>query len=215
MRIERDDPAVSAEDVVKEADAVMGAAGLSHRMLHTDNAEVADRLRPGLESLGWRSEQLLVMALGSVPPVYAAEGVEVREIPQDEMFEVAKKATADHFPEQADHADQLARSREVIIKAANGISLGGCIDGEIAGSCDFYDGGDVGQIEDVDTLERFRKRGVAKALVTTAIAMSQQQGHDLTFLVADDKDWPKDFYARLSFVPVGYLYEFRKTAKGY
>lgn len=214
LRLEEDDPSVSAEEVAAEADRVMGGAGLTHRMLHMIDPDAARRLQPGLEALGWRSDRLLVMGLASIPPVSQAEGVQVREISQDEMYEVAKVLAARHFPQEAHHAEELARSREVIVKAANAISLGGIVDGRIVGSCDFYDGGDIGQIEEVDTLEEFRKRGIAKAVVTTAIAMSHEKGHELTFLVADDNDWPKDFYERLGFVPVGHIYEFRRTPWG-
>lgn len=215
MRLEHDDPAVSAEDVADEADRIMGGAGLGHRMLHVYDLEAAERLRPGLEALGWRDERLLLMGLATVPPVFHAEGVEVREISQEEMHEVARHLATQHYPQEAENAEQLASSREVTVKAANVTSVGGLIHGQIVGSCDLYDGGDIGQVEEVDTLEGFRKRGVAKAVVTTAIAISQQRGHDLTFLIADDKDWPKNFYARLGFVAVGYVYEFRRTEQGH
>jgi hypothetical protein len=36
---------------------------------------------------------------------------------------------------------------------------------------------------------------------------SVESGDELTFLVADERDWPKDWYARRGFEPIGRRYE--------
>jgi predicted N-acetyltransferase YhbS len=44
--------------------------------------------------------------------------------------------------------------------------------------------------------------------VLRAVEEARRAGADLVFLVADDKDWPKQLYARLGFEPVGLAYKF-------
>ena len=66
----------------------------------------------------------------------------------------------------------------------------------------------IGQIEDVLTLERFRNRGLARATVMRALAASREAGHDLTFLIADRDDWPKELYRKLGFDEIGRIWEF-------
>jgi hypothetical protein len=48
-------------------------------------------------------------------------------------------------------------------------------------------------------------------VVQTAVEASLETGNELTFLVADDEDWPKQMYAGLGFEPVGRRYEFTRT----
>ena len=65
----------------------------------------------------------------------------------------------------------------------------------------------MGQIDEVTTIERFRRRGLGTAVVAGALQASLADGDELTFLVADEGDWPKDWYARLGFEPIGRRYE--------
>ena len=48
------------------------------------------------------------------------------------------------------------------------------------------------------------------AVVNRALEEAYAEGDELAFLIADDDDWPKEFYARLGFSPVGRLAEFTK-----
>jgi GNAT superfamily N-acetyltransferase len=61
--------------------------------------------------------------------------------------------------------------------------------------------GVVAQVENVQTAEQARGRGLARALVTAAVARALGQGATCVFLVADADDWPREFYGRLGFVP--------------
>jgi predicted GNAT family acetyltransferase len=60
----------------------------------------------------------------------------------------------------------------------------------------------------VYTIDAYRGRGYARALVTRAVALARQAGHELTFIVADDEDWPKRLYARIGFEPAGLAWVF-------
>jgi GNAT superfamily N-acetyltransferase len=66
------------------------------------------------------------------------------------------------------------------------------------------------QVEDVYTAPEYRGKGLASALVTHAVSVAQQAGHDVVFILADDDDWPKHLYARLGFTPMGRRWVFHK-----
>ncbi len=74
--------------------------------------------------------------------------------------------------------------------------------GRIASMCDLYVHDGVAQVEDVQTFEEHRGRGMASAVVLRAAAEARAAGCDLVFLVADRRDWPRRLYARLGFDPV-------------
>jgi hypothetical protein len=44
--------------------------------------------------------------------------------------------------------------------------------------------------------------------VTRALDASREAGHDVTFLIADRDDWPKELYAKLGFDEIGRIWEF-------
>ena len=65
------------------------------------------------------------------------------------------------------------------------------VDDEIAAMCELYVRGSIAQIEDVNTLEEFRNRGLARARRAAAADAARAGGADLVFLHALDDDWPK------------------------
>jgi GNAT superfamily N-acetyltransferase len=84
------------------------------------------------------------------------------------------------------------------------------VSGVPAAYCELYRHEGVAQIEDVNTLERFRGRGLARALVWRAAQQARASGDDLVFLMADDNDWPKHLYAKLGFDPIGAFWQFTR-----
>jgi ribosomal protein S18 acetylase RimI-like enzyme len=66
----------------------------------------------------------------------------------------------------------------------------------------------IGQIESVMTLEPYRNRGLAKAVVARARDESIAAGTDLTFIVAAADDWPKELYRKLGFETAGRMWDF-------
>ena len=85
----------------------------------------------------------------------------------------------------------------------------GLVDGRPVGNTVVYRVGDIAQVEDVATLEAFRRRGVARAMVSLAIDLAK--GADLTFIVADEHDWPRELYAKLGFRPIGSIRAFTRV----
>jgi ribosomal protein S18 acetylase RimI-like enzyme len=72
--------------------------------------------------------------------------------------------------------------------------------------------GTIGQVEDVVTLPEHRNRGHARAVVLGAAQASRDAGHELTFLWADEDDWPRKLYVKLGFDVVGRRFRLRKLA---
>jgi ribosomal protein S18 acetylase RimI-like enzyme len=82
---------------------------------------------------------------------------------------------------------------------------------DVVALTDLYHDGPEAQIEDVATAPEHRNRGHASAVVLRAVEEARAAGAEFVFLVADDEDWPKDWYAKLGFDTVGRYYKF--TAK--
>jgi GNAT superfamily N-acetyltransferase len=76
------------------------------------------------------------------------------------------------------------------------------VDGTDAGFFSAWPGVEgVGMVEDLFTLPRFRRRGVARALVHRAVQDARARGAREVLIGADPGDTPKAFYARLGFRP--------------
>src|SRR5262249_8943793 len=111
-------------------------------------------------------------------------------------------------------AEMLADFEDVLARRVGARFFAAWVDGELAGCCDLYEHDGVAQIENVDTLERFRNRGVARAFLAAAVDAARASA-DLIFLFADDADWPKEVYGKLGVDPVGFFQQFTKTPPGF
>jgi ribosomal protein S18 acetylase RimI-like enzyme len=109
---------------------------------------------------------------------------------------------------------QLVAGKRVVGEAIETRFFTARVDGEIASYCDLYSDGHTGQIEAVMTLEPYRNRGLARAVVLRALAASRESGNDLTFLLAMRDDWPQGLYRKLGFEEIGRVYEFTRTSTG-
>jgi GNAT superfamily N-acetyltransferase len=83
-------------------------------------------------------------------------------------------------------------------------------DGNLAAITKLRSDGRTAQVEDVYTIPEARGRGFASTLVSHALSLARQEGHDFIFIGADDCNWPKHLYARLGFEPVGRRWVFHK-----
>ncbi len=140
----------------------------------------------GVEEVGWEE----------LEPVWA-EGIRASPEIQDEE-EVQQLVAAQHRRRIAVDVRYFAAR----------------VDGGIASYCELFSNDKTGQIESVMTLEGSRRRGLAKAIVTHALAESRAAGHDFTFLLAEAEDWPRELYRKLGFEAVGSIWSFFRPPPG-
>jgi ribosomal protein S18 acetylase RimI-like enzyme len=208
VSLERDLESATPGLVSTEANRVLGEAGLAHRKAEVFDAEVGERLAPGLVALGWQVECDLVMIAARKPDRETDLSI-VEKVEPDALEPVWAEANrADGRIEDEDVIRQLAKGKRVLAAAIDTRFFAARLDDEIGAYCELYSGGGTGQIENVLTLERFRNRGLARALVLRALEESRAMGNDLTFLLANRDDWPKELYRKLGFDEVGVVYDF-------
>lgn len=203
---------VTAEDVVATLDEAYD--GFRHREVEFASASDGDAIAMGMGEHGYAIEQMLVMALRRDPdrePDLAA--VEELEIAEMRPF-TAEVTRREPWGREAGIAEMMASFRQVLVDGVGARFFAQRVDGQLAGSCELYVDGDAAQIEDVNTLEEFRGRGVARNVVLRAAEEAARSGATFVFLFADEQDWPRQLYARLGFDEVGQSRLFTRWPEG-
>ena len=177
-------------------------ASLGHRkvVLPESGAVAADELR----SRGWKLNTLVTMAYrGSAPEPSGAERVsaaELREARRQSLEDIQRDADATR--QIVAFVERMASSVPTTLFAARPPGVD-----EIGAFCCLFQRDGVGQIDEVTSVLRHRRQGLGGAVVRAAVSRSLDSGDSLTFLVADEADWPKDWYERLGFEVIGRRYE--------
>ena len=198
-----DEPAeATAAELAAETDRVQGSAGIGHRRVNLRDAQVSACLEPQFVALGWEPQRFVLMALGRAPDKPATAGV--READEATLRPLWGDAIR-RFPHGKDEevVRQILEHRRLLAEAIPTRFFAVEADGKLVAHAELYSLDGVGQVEDVVTLDEYRGRGFARALVLHAVAESRAVGNDLTFLVADADDWPQGLYEKLGFDIVG------------
>jgi ribosomal protein S18 acetylase RimI-like enzyme len=196
-----DGDAVSLAGEIERASA---AAGLRHRRALVHDQQLADRLWPQLPVPSWPwAERNLVMILRRTADRAPDPAVDVREVDLD-TFLRGRQPILHANPELDDETvgqlTELARRTAVAVPTRTFVAVA---DGMIATYCELYRSGVVAQIEDVETYPQYRNRGFARAVVQRAVAEAERDGARITFLLANEDDWPQDLYRKLGFEAAG------------
>jgi ribosomal protein S18 acetylase RimI-like enzyme len=206
VRFERGFDDLTADSVEATADELQ--ASLRHRKVVIPHEDAGARVAEGLRGRGWAYDRLVTMAYRSDGEALRAPAVRPAEEVEPSALNTARDRSLDDGKRDAEarrqiieFTDRVASSMPVRAFAARGDR------DEIGSFCTFFQRDGVGEVDDVTTLDQYRRRGLASAVVSAAVRMSLDDGDSLTFLVADEADWPKDWYARLGFEPIGYRYE--------
>jgi ribosomal protein S18 acetylase RimI-like enzyme len=188
---------VSLDVALAETERVF--AGLAHRKVKTP-------FEPGPVPPGWKVTCLVVMVhRGAVPEADPrAEEVEA------EALRSMWRATA-HA--DAETARQLVAARFLRDSRVGARYFAARVDGRFVSDCTLFSDGDVAEVDSVGTMEAYRGRGLAKAVVVRAVAEARRAGHDLVFLLADEDDWPKELYRRLGFEEIGRTWELLRESQ--
>ena len=203
-----------ADELAAEADRVLGQAGLSHREIRVDDDAYGLSIAAALTRLGYGGDRLVVMALRREPdrPYVpgSAEEVDVATLRPALEIVLGREpwgSSDETVAMLADFRGELARHGGARFFCAR-------VGDEIASMCELYLHGAIAQVEDVNTLEEFRNRGLARAVVQLAVDEARSGGAEMVFIHALDDDWPKDLYAKLGFDPIGYVWSFVKPSGG-
>lgn len=190
---------VGADELAEEADRILGGAGLTHRNILVDDVAPSRRLASRFVALGYAWDRLLTMVLRREPDRPPAASVE--EVDVETFVPIVAEATRpEPYATSEEVVDQLAGHRRVLA-AVGARFFVAYAEGMPASRCELYLGDGVAQVEDVGTLEPYRGRGLARAVVLRAVEEARLAGCDLIFLHADEEDWPKQLYAKLGFEP--------------
>lgn len=190
---------VEADALAADADRVLGEHdGFRHRKIQIDDERHGARLAGSFLELGWSVQRDVFMVHARKPePRPEVDVIETDFVTAGPV--IAEVMQEQPYVDSDDVQRQLVDFREVLERQVGARFFVAMVDGEPAAVCEAYVLGDVGQVEDVNTLEGFRGRGLASAIVLAAADWTRSRGADLVFLIADDDDWPKDLYRRLGF----------------
>jgi GNAT superfamily N-acetyltransferase len=197
---------VDAAGLAAEADRVQGA--LAHRKVRIAADAHGSRVAPGLRSLGWTAEPLVLMAHRREPD--RAAPADAREVGLATVQTVSALAMLTDGRLREDVRRQLVETKAVL--AAAGVRFFASFGEEgPAAVCDLHeDDSRTAQIEAVLTLHEQRGRGHARAVVLAALDAARRAGADLVFLEAEEEDWPKELYVKLGFDRVGRRWSFTR-----
>ena len=213
FRYSRDDNRLVLWEPV-DADGVAGAvatvaadAGWPHRAATLTWAGAGDVARE-LAARGWQAEELLVMARPATPPGpgHRAEAVDQREV--HDLWE--RSWRRDLAASEADLEEVVAqlvgreyRNDRVVAVTDLAVREGG----RVVSAGQLRVDGATAAFESLHTDPVARGRGHGDAILAAALDRAACSGCDLVVLDADAADWPRHWYARRGFVPVGSTWE--------
>jgi RimJ/RimL family protein N-acetyltransferase/predicted GNAT family acetyltransferase len=155
-----------------------------------------ERLAHDFRRLGWTATVHLVMAHRREPD-RRVDTSAVREVSFAELRRVRGESAlrssgaeelGEHLAIAKRHVAEALPMRHFAVRAGR----------RIAGYCELRSDGRIAQIEDVNTVEEFRGRGLGRALVQHALDAARRD-HELVYLEALRDDWPRELYVKLGF----------------
>ena len=192
---------IEAEAVAAKADEVLGGLGLEHRAVYPREPQWSVQLADPMVELGWEAERDLYMVLRREPDRPAAVAVE--EVDLEEVRRVKDEIILAQEWGTEEVAAQLHGRDRKVGEVCRDRWFAARHEGEIASTCRLMQFEGIGKVEDVSTLRAAQNNGLGRAVVLEAVRNSLADGDEMTFLAALADDWPRLFYQRLGFDPVG------------
>lgn len=187
----------AADVLIAEAELLM--ADYFHKRVVVERPSATTAA--GFRAHGWTVVPHLIMALTREPDRRVDTSF-VREVPFPELTAARREVSSGEPWGDDEIASLLDDAKRLIVRAVPTRFFAAYADGEIAAYCEVRSDGGVAQIEDVNTLTRFRRRGIGRAVVQHAADVARKT-HELVFLEALADDWPRELYAKLGFDAVG------------
>jgi GNAT superfamily N-acetyltransferase len=195
------------QELLNSADEQL--ADIPYRHIAVEHQAAGPQLEKAFRAAGWKVERDLVMVLSSAP-ARPAETAVVTEASEDEVMELMAR-WFDEDPEPGgrhEHGQLIAFNRREAHVYGDRMLGVRSADGQVVAITRLRTDGSTAQVEDVYTVPEARRRGYARALVTRAVELAGEAGAELTFITADDQDWPKLLYERIGFRPAGHIWQF-------
>ena len=208
------DPDAGPAELTRDADRLLGGAGLAHRKVVFEDEAAGRRAMGTLGGTGWEYRRLAVMAYrgdgaGAAPARDASEVDRHALLPALEtMIRMEPWGSTETDDEVV---RQLSAADAAIERAVRQRCFARLVEGRVVSSCRLYSDGAVAQIEDVATVPGHRQRGYAEAVMAKATSEAAPT-HDLVFLTAVDGRWVKRWYERLGFEQIALRYEATRSA---
>jgi GNAT superfamily N-acetyltransferase len=194
------DGEVDADALIAEAERLQGDAGLGHRRVNVDDQAAAVRLATGFVARRFHPERFVLM-VRQRRPVERIDHAFVREVDWDRM-RPARERQRSRQPWATPALVQQMLARQALIGTRIETRYFAALhDGRVVSSCEVRTEGDAAQVDIVETLEEFRNRGLARAVIGAALEAAKDR--NFVFLVTDAADWPQQLYHRLGFDEVG------------
>jgi ribosomal protein S18 acetylase RimI-like enzyme len=195
-----EDPGFTAEEVVDFADRAL--AGFEHRRVGFESIEAGERVRAGLEALGWKSTRLVWMRHeGPSPP---GGGVPVERVPYEAAHELRVAWTHEDFP-TLDTTGYFEEAQAVSM--ARGVEVFAVLeDGDAVAFAELERVGDSAEVASVYVHPDHRGAGLGTAITQAAIKAGSD-ARDL-WIVADADGNARHIYERLGFGEAWTLLDF-------
>jgi GNAT superfamily N-acetyltransferase len=193
------------ETLVELADQTL--EGCRYLQIVIENQGTGPALEEAFRAASWEVDREVLMILSAAPDRDADTSI-VIDAGEDEVVELMKRWYAEDELDRAALA-QLAEFSRREARACGDRLLGvRSSDGHLVAISKLRGDGRIAQVEDVYTVPEARGRGFGRALVTRAVELASDAGHELIFIIADDNDWPKELYGRIGFRPIGRVWQF-------
>ena len=186
-----------AGELIADAEQLM--EDYFHKRVILERADA--RSATGFRANGWTVVPHLIMARTREPDRRVDTSM-VREVPFAELAAARREVTIREPWGDDEISSLLDDAKLLIVRAVPTRFFAAFADSEIAAYCEVRSDGGVAQIEDVNTLERFRGRGLGRAVVQHAIDEARKT-NEIVYLEALADDWPRELYAKLGFDVVG------------
>jgi len=186
-----------AEELIADAERLM--EDYFHKRVILERAD--DRIATGFRAHGWTVVPHLIMARTREPDRRVDTSM-VREVSFDDLTAARREVTVGEPWGDDEISSLLDDAKRLIMRAMPTRFFAASADGEVAAYCEVRSDGTVAQIEDVNTLPRFRGRGLGRAIVQHAIEEARAT-NEIVYLEALAEDWPRELYAKLGFDVVG------------
>jgi RimJ/RimL family protein N-acetyltransferase/ribosomal protein S18 acetylase RimI-like enzyme len=186
-----------AEQLIADAERLMEDYFHKRVILERGDRDTAT----GFRAHGWTVVPHLIMARTREPDRRVDTSM-VRELPFEELTSARREVTMGEPWGDDEISSLLDGAKRLIMRAVPTRFFAAFADGEVAAYCEMRSDGSVAQVEDVNTLARFRGRGLGRAVVQYAVDEARAT-NDIVYLEALAEDWPQQLYAKLGFDVVG------------